>query len=450
MMTESDELLLEEMWSATVASIRSDSDKVQVLSRQSNSSVESTAKILADVHGKMLVRNLFSETIDYFASPVEMEADDLETGIELEDSDSDGRAEPYDPDKIRVDPKNFSLKQVIDDIDNSDIDLAPDFQRDKVWKPRQKVRLIESVLLRIPLPAFYFSADTKGRLSVVDGVQRLSTIHAFVNGKFGLATSDLEYLKVSDLRETAGVSEVCNYADLSPQWRRRLAQTQITANVIDPQTPEQVKFDIFKRINTGGSPLSSQEIRHSMMRDRCRNLLKELASSAEFLDATPAQIHHHPRMVDREVILRFLAFSILDDVDLYPADSTMDGFLMGSIRELDDPSKVSEAALQKLKSEFRAAMMGAAFIFGEKAFRKLTRSGRKTPFNKALFESWAYALRNTTLAQLVPIKDQIYDSALTLMADNLYVASIGTSTGNSGNVRRRFSAASEIVKRYSK
>jgi hypothetical protein len=327
MMPESDEQLLEDMWNATVASIRPDGNKVQVLSRLSNSSIESTAKLLADVHGKTLVRNLFSELIDYFALPADVEADDLEPGIELEDSDSDGRAEPYDPDKIRVDPKNFSLKQVIDDIDNSDIDLAPDFQRDKVWRPRQKVRLIESVLLRIPLPAFYFSADAKGRLSVVDGVQRLSTIHAFVKGEFGLATSDLEYLKVSDLSETLGGLAVCNYADLSPQWRRRLAQTQITANVIDPQTPEQVKFDIFKRINTGGSPLSSQEIRHSMMRDRCRTLLKELASSPEFLDATPAQIHHHKRMVDREVILRFLAFSILDDVNKYPADSTMDAFL---------------------------------------------------------------------------------------------------------------------------
>jgi hypothetical protein len=95
-------------------------------------------------------------------------------------------------------------------------------------------------------------------------------------------------------------------------------------------------------------------------------------------------------------------------------------------------------------------MMGAAFIFGEKAFRKLTRGRRKTPFNKAMFESWAYALRNTTIAQLTPIKDKIYDSALTLMADSSYVASIGTSTGNSGNVRRRFSAVSEIVERHSK
>jgi len=106
------------------------------------------------------------------------------TDIELEESDTAGNSHdrPYDPAAIRVDPKTFSLRQIIDMIDDGDLDLAPDFQRNQVWKEKAKSRLIESILLRIPLPAFYFSADGDGRLRVVDGLQRLSTVHSFVRG----------------------------------------------------------------------------------------------------------------------------------------------------------------------------------------------------------------------------------------------------------------------------
>jgi uncharacterized protein with ParB-like and HNH nuclease domain len=134
-------------------------------------------------------------------------------------------------------------------VKEGDLELAPDFQRKKVWGPVQKSRLIESILLRIPLPAFYFSSDEQGLLQVVDGLQRLSTINDFVNGKFVL--NGLEYLQ----KDVGGK----RFETLPANWSRRVYSTQIIANVVDPQTPDQVKFDIFKRINTGGSPLNAQE-----------------------------------------------------------------------------------------------------------------------------------------------------------------------------------------------
>src|SRR5438105_4069803 len=104
------------------------------------------------------------------------------TGVEAEDKQEAPPLKPYDPEQIRVDPKTFSLRQILDMIDDEDLELAPDFQRLKVWTSIQKSRLIESVLLRIPLPAFYFSSDEAGALQVVDGLQRLSTIHDYVRG----------------------------------------------------------------------------------------------------------------------------------------------------------------------------------------------------------------------------------------------------------------------------
>src|SRR5690349_14955339 len=110
---------------------------------------------------------------------------DERTGVEMErQSVEDDVVRPWDPTAIRVDPKTYSLRNIIDMIRDKDLELAPDFQRKKVWGEVQKSRLIESILIRIPLPAFYFSSDDGGLLQVVDGLQRLSTVNDFVNGHF--------------------------------------------------------------------------------------------------------------------------------------------------------------------------------------------------------------------------------------------------------------------------
>src|SRR6266481_565806 len=161
------------------------------------------------------------------------------TGVEVEDTQEAPPLKPYDPEQIRVDSKTFSLRQVLDMIDEGDLELAPDFQRLKVWSPIQKSRLIESILLRIPLPAFYFSSDESGGLQVVDGLQRLSTIHDYVRGgkdrKSFFPLDGLEYLQDQVGRK--------KFKELnSPLWTRRIHNTQIVTNVIDPQTPYRVKF----------------------------------------------------------------------------------------------------------------------------------------------------------------------------------------------------------------
>jgi hypothetical protein len=207
--------------------------------------------------------------------------DDLEEGGTAVDR-------PWDPNQIRITTKNWSLRQVVDEINDKTIDLSPPFQRNYVWQERQKSLLIESIVLGIPLPVFYFDQDEQGGIQVVDGVQRLTTIRDFFD--------DLFVPKIMEYRtDLAGKP----FSALEPIWKRRLYQTQIVAHVIDPQTPPDLKFDIFRRINTGGTPLSSQEIRHCMAKARARGFLALLAEDESFIQATGNSLQRSRRMVDR-------------------------------------------------------------------------------------------------------------------------------------------------------
>ena len=258
------------------------------------------------------------------------------TGIELEvdEPSRPEEPEPWDPEKIRIHTKHYSLRQVVEMIADGDIDLAPDFQRHYVWKARQRSGLIESLLLGIPLPSFYFNEDGTGRLQVVDGVQRLTTICQYVTDptdKLGVVTY---------LHELEGQG----FDDLASLFRRRMNSAQFVAHVIDPQTPYRVKFDIFRRINTGGTPLSAQEIRHYMSKIRSRNFLKKLVNEQSFITATGGALNNHPRMADREVALRFVAFRLFTSEE-YAQHGSFDEFLGFVTDQIDDPESHNLDAL---------------------------------------------------------------------------------------------------------
>ena len=356
------------------------------------------------------------------------------TDVEVEEPQESSPLRPYDPEEIRVDPKTFSLRQILDMIDERDLELAPDFQRLRVWTPVQKSRLIESVLLRIPLPAFYFSSDPEGGLQVVDGLQRLSTIHDFVRGgqtkKEFFALNDLEYLQ-----DQLGGKDF--RALNSPLWTRRINTTQIIANVIDPQTPYRVKFDIFKRINTGGSPLTPQEIRHCLSKPQSRALLRKLTLNKAFIAATAGRLTGNVRMVDREVVLRFSAFRDHPGLENYSRYESMDDFLNTATQILDE---ASEDTVSQIEAEFENSMNNAYIIFGRHAFRKWpTYTDAVSPFNRALFDVWSVALVPYTQEQARLFRDRIVAKARRVMTDDIdFIASISAGTSDIRKVHTRF------------
>ncbi|MBO9555543.1 DUF262 domain-containing protein [Cellulomonas sp.] len=358
---------------------------------------------------------------------VEAEPDELEAGIK-----------PWDPEKIRVSTKSFSLRNVLDMIDSKDLELAPDFQRNRVWKARQKSRLIESLLLQIPLPAFYFAEDVDGMLRVVDGLQRLSTIHSYVREQ-NLALEDLEYLHTSE-------GQI--FDELSPALQRRLNNAQIVVHVIDPTTPDEVKYDIFKRINTGGEPLNGMEIRHCMSRPRSRAFLRRCVQSDQFQRATNGTLRDHVRMHDREAALRFIAFRLLGNVDRYEDFGSLERLLDWAAAQLDDPKLVADNVLDQLFTGFEQAMFNAELLFGAHAFRKWsTWNERLSPINRALLESWGYALAEANPAALAVAREEIVSEARKAMTqDYRYIESISSSTSDARRVRERFAKPQAILK----
>jgi hypothetical protein len=344
---------------------------------------------------------------------------------------------PYDSRLIRVEPKMFSLRNIMDMIDEGDLDLAPDFQRLRVWKPWQKSRLIESVLLRIPLPAFYFASDDEGRLQVVDGVQRLSTIYDYVRGterRFKL--TELEYLSEEAENKT--------YEDLaSSVWAKRINSTQIIANVIDPQTPMRVKFDIFKRINTGGTPLNAQEIRHCMSGAGSRSFLMTLSQSKEFNLASGGKLRDHVRMQDRELILRVVAFQV-NGMDGFLKTRSLDDFLNETTQQLDDADgHFRDAAAET----FLASMELAYQIFHERAFRKWPAGQEKLfPINKAIFEALATALKGKDRVSVMARSDEIVSRFRLLCSnDPVFIRSVSQSTSDAVNVSERHAKLNQIL-----
>lgn len=369
-------------------------------------------------------------------SSIVNEAHEWEDGLEREPEDPNEITRPFDPEKIRVRTVAILVDQVVSRIAHDEIDLAPEFQRTSgIWDSRRQSRLIESLMLRIPIPVFYVAADQDEKWSVVDGVQRISTLNRFINGHFQL--QNLEYLTSVENK---------TFEELPRPIQRRINETQLVVHVIEPGTPDEVMFNIFRRINTGGLILNGQEIRHAMHPGPVRIYLKTLANFESFLNATTNSIKSN-RMSDRECVLRFLAFYI-DPWENY-SSGNIDGFLSEAMVKINT---IESDTRDQIAREFDKAMRTAQIIFKENAFRKQNDldSTRRRPISKALFETWSIALArcsDSEIESLIRHRHQVRSGFVDLMnSDREFADSISYSTGTPRRVKKRFHAISNLVR----
>ena len=343
---------------------------------------------------------------------------------------------PFDPTKIDIDTKTPSLDTLIKRIRNKTVQLETEsyFQRkDDLWDVVKQSRLIESILIRFPLPAFFFDATDDNNWLVVDGLQRLSSIRNFVVNKT-LKLTNLEFL--SHLNGS-------NWDDLPEDLKRIIEESQVVIYKIMPGTPTDVKFNIFKRINTGGLVLEPQEIRHALFQGKPADFIAELAQSNAFIKATGGKIKTH-RMLDRDFVNRFLCFYLFGFQEYYTDLDTYMSKAMASIYEKSKPN------LDKITADFNESMELCHLVFKDEAFRKVTgKYDRLPPINKAIFDalSVAFAVLDESERQVIKMnKSKMKQIFRDLLATDIqFFTSVTSSTGDRGRVFYRHSILQHVM-----
>lgn len=366
---------------------------------------------------------------------------DEEIEIENTDTASDGTEEdlepvmqePFNPAEINIISKPDTLHNIIERLKHGEIDMNTDFQRHaELWNNQKMAKLIESILIRFPLPAFYFDASDDDKWLIVDGLQRLSAIKKFVVDQ-KLRLHGLEYLKdVKGFR----------YDDLPRTYKRRIDECPVTLFLIQPGTPEAVKYSIFRRINTGGLVLNDQEIRNAMAKPGIREYLERLAKDEFLIKAIGDQSR---RMVDQEMVLRFLAFRFMD---FETSKKTIATFLDEMLDKLDG---ASERQLNEYAASFHIAISRCWEIFEDCAFEKSidgSHSKRRRK-NSTLFEVWMNALSRIAedeMQILASNRDALIQKHLDCMANNNdYFKSITYSTQKKEHYRIRRDTVMKLI-----
>ena len=347
-------------------------------------------------------------------------------GEEIEGLDSEvGSWGHYPIDELLIRHESRTIHDIIRRISKNAYVMNPDFQRDFIWLEDQQSKLIESVVMRIPLPVFYLAEDDQGRMVVVDGLQRLWTFYRFVN-------DELE-LRLPDRKELDGRK----FSGLSPKLQNRVEDCNLILYIIDSKVPERARLDIFERVNSG-VPLTRQQMRNSLFMGQATRFLKEEAQTATFLEATGKSLNKKT-MRDREFVNRFCAFQLIG-VDEYRGD--MDDFLANCLRKMN---KLKESELSRLSSEFRRSLVNNFIVFGEHAFRKHSPGQEKrSVLNASFWDAMSTGLSHYTKDQVEACAEPLRQATYGLFGNDTFSQAITYSPNNTSKVKCRFQMTREI------
>ena len=357
--------------------------------------------------------------------------DETEFEDSLKDDDSLGDKEPYDVSKIDIINDKFQVAYLYDRYKEKELELSPDYQRKFVWTLKQKSRLIESILIRIPLPIFYIDSRNEDKWVVIDGLQRLTSIFNFIDNDFKL--NNLEYLKDLD---------GSRFKQLERKFQRRINEFQLLCNLVRPNTPPDIAFNIFQRINTLGTKLEIQEIRNAMYLGQSTRFLEKLSVSEEFIKiASEKRMKSYKKhMEDHAIILRYLAFKITNYTEYDNND--MNAFLskaMGLMNSMDD------IKIRSLENTFKECMVKANILFDKDPFMK---PANKTPnpnwISKVLFESIGYALDQYKLEEIENNKTILLEKIYDIYENKEFKLKTSVATNNPPHVKYRFEKILEI------
>ena len=334
-----------------------------------------------------------------------------------------------DPSRLDIESRQVPLEELLARMRGGELDVGLPSDRD-AWSDSIKSRLIESLLIRIPLPALYVDAADEDRWVVIDGRRRMSALGDFMLDK-AYVLGGLEYLT-----ELEGQG----YDDLARALKRRLGETQVTVELVKPGTPTAIRCNIFHRINPR---LTHQEVRDAVIRGAGSELLGTLADGPAYRAATGVEA---AKAIDRESILRFLALFPLAHPP--PLDRPFQEVLTATLEALGEESLDGMLRRHLLTQRFEAAMAVAADLFEGRAFR--TEEGEEA-VSPALLETVSVALArldNAECERLRARRDEVIKAFTELLHDQDFVAAVAPGIDDPASVRHRHAAVRDLLGQF--
>lgn len=351
---------------------------------------------------------------------------DLQTSVE---DKNDGGLYPYDPayENIEIGEDPFSVFEYLRQLEKGKIKIQPDFQRNQVWSKVQKSKFIESIILNFPLPPIYLNETKESTYIVIDGLQRSTALQEFYKGAYAL--TGIEAIPKYNTKK---------FKDLPEVLQSKFEDKKLTVFVLKPSTPMVVIYDLFNRINTGGTQLNRQEVRNCIFIGKSTQLLKDLSEEIYFKKAISYGVSEK-RMKDREVILRYLSFRWFDFEKEYSGD--MSDFVENAMKSIN---RKSDHEIEQIKNDFKRVMNVSYSIWQNQNFRIPTDQTRGT-INIAIFETVCNYLSFKSDDFLLLNKKIIKRNYFTLIKNSIYFEAVTKSTGNKVKVLDRFKIAHEIL-----
>ena len=365
----------------------------------------------------------------------------VDINIEAEEKEQDENTDNYPNLSIKIEQAQYSIFELKRKYDKDRICIDPDFQRNLVWTNKQKSELIESVIMQIPLPLIYLAENEDGKLVVVDGRQRLTTFFQFLDNEFRL--KDLKILPQINGMNFNELEE----SHLYSRYVTIIEDTQLVVQIIKYPTKDRVRFDIFDRVNRGGTPLNKQEMRNALYQGNATKLLDELSKMKSFKDATGGAISPK-HMKDKYVILRALCFYLLWRGNILDKNKKRMEYrsdmeeLLGAGMNLFNKMDLNSIFL--LKQLFDRTMTRAYQCLGKDGFRIPSNGKIRRPISMTLFETLFYYFTcfDKTSVSNLEMKKGVEE----LLQDEEYLRSLQHSVDSSVNVKKRFGKVKEKYK----
>lgn len=366
----------------------------------------------------------------------------LEDEEELNNLQYSGEEEKPLFESVRVTKKDFSIYELYRKYKKGQLILDVDFQRKTVWGYKQKCELIESILMGLPLPIFYFKQQNNSTYVVVDGKQRLSTLFDFLNNRFVLKSLKiLKFLngkKFKDLVDDLGI------------YQSQLEDYQVYSHVILPPTPDKIIFDIFDRVNRGGTKLNKQEIRNALYHGRGLKMITAVTESEEFLIATRIVHKKDSRMRGSYLVTRFLSFYLLfndllfKEGEKYEYTGDLDDLIEITLTQLN---KTLLDELEQLGKLTIKCLELSSEILGRGAFRRELNESK--PINMNIFETTLYFMSMVAKSRKTISYAKIRNNFIKILNNDNYLNYIGNSRDNIVKVYGRFEMIQQLFEEIS-